>query len=202
MLKRGLDLVTSLIGLVVLSPLFVVVAIAIKADSRGPVLFHQTRVGRGGREFRVLKFRSMRQGAEGEGPQITVGADGRITRVGAVLRRYKLDELPQLVNVLVGDMSLVGPRPEVPRYVACYPAESRHLVLSVRPGITDPASLEFIDESRLLHGLDGEQAHRMYIEQILPRKLAIAGDYVRTQSLGKDLGLILKTVGRLARGGK
>ena len=147
--KRIFDFLVSLIGIIILSPIFVIVSIAIKLDSRGEVLFLQKRVGRYGKEFNIYKFRTMVTNAEKIGKQITVGKDSRITRVGAFLRKFKIDELPQLFNVLKGDMSLVGPRPEVPKYVALYNEEQRH-VLDVRPGITDMASLRYKDENDIL----------------------------------------------------
>ncbi len=189
-MKRLFDFSAALLGLILLSPLLIAAAIAVRLDSPGPSFFRQERVGRGGPPFRILKFRTMTEG--GSGPQITVGADRRITRVGAFLRRTKLDELPQLLNVVRGDMSLVGPRPEVPRYVACYSERDRRIVLSVRPGITDLASIRFHDESAVLaREADPERA---YVEKILPRKLRLYRHYVRRQSLGYDLAIILKTL--------
>jgi len=195
MAKRLFDLLLAALGLLLLAPLLLAVALWIKLDSRGPVLFRQERVGRFGRPFLIHKFRTMRVEAPALGPQITVGADARITRAGRWLRASKLDELPQLWDVLRGAMSLVGPRPEVPRYVALYPAELRELVLSVRPGITDPASLRFRHESELLaRAADPE---REYVEVVLPAKLRLAADYVRQAGLLADLRLILATLGAL-----
>jgi len=195
MAKRAFDIVCAALGLALLAPLLLVLALWIKLDSPGPVFFRQQRVGRRGRPFLIHKFRTMR--ADNAGPQITVGADPRITRCGALLRRYKLDELPQLWDVLRGAMSLVGPRPEVPRYVALYPDDMRRLVLSVRPGITDPASLHYRNESeRLAAAADPE---REYIEVVMPAKLALAADYVRQASLAGDLRLILSTLAALRR---
>lgn len=195
MAKRLFDLICSGLGLVLLSPLLLLVALWIKLDSPGPVLFRQERVGRFGRPFFIHKFRSMRVDAPALGPQITIGQDPRITRSGRWLRASKLDELPQLWDVFRGAMSLVGPRPEVPRYVALYTPEQRDLVLSVRPGITDPASLQFRNESEVLaRAADPE---REYAEVILPAKLQIAGDYVRQASVWGDLRLILATLGAL-----
>ncbi len=195
MAKRVFDIVCALLGLALLAPLLLALALWVKLDSPGPVFFRQERVGRQGRPFLIHKFRSMR--ADNAGPQITVGADPRITRSGALLRRYKLDELPQLWDVLRGAMSLVGPRPEVPKYVALYPEDLRRLVLSVRPGITDPASLRYRNESeRLAAAADPE---REYIEVVMPAKLALAADYVRKASLGGDLRLILSTLAALRR---
>jgi lipopolysaccharide/colanic/teichoic acid biosynthesis glycosyltransferase len=190
--KRCFDLAVAALALLLMSPLLVAVAALIKADSPGPVFFRQRRVGRGGREFRIHKFRTMSVDAPAQGPQLTVGADPRITRFGAVLRRYKLDELPQLFDVLAGSMSLVGPRPEVPQYVALYPPDIRDIVLSVRPGITDRASIRFADESRMLAG--AEDPHRLYVEQILPQKLAAYVQYVRTRTLLGDTRILLDTV--------
>lgn len=192
MSKRLFDLVCAALGLLLLSPLFLVLALWIKWDSPGPVFFRQTRVGRQGIPFAIHKFRSMGPDAEARGLQITVGADPRITRSGAFIRRYKLDELPQLLDVLVGTMSLVGPRPEVPRYVQCYSEEDRRIVLSVRPGITDLASIEFRDENGLLSGAaDPEKA---YVEDILPVKLAHYRRYVAERSFWGDIAIILKTI--------
>jgi lipopolysaccharide/colanic/teichoic acid biosynthesis glycosyltransferase len=190
MAKRVFDIVLSAAGLLLLSPLLLVVAVWVKLDSAGPVLFHQERIGRHGVPFRIHKFRTMVHG--GVGAQITVGADRRITRAGAFLRRAKLDELPQLIDVLKGDMSLVGPRPEVPRYVAMYPAGLRDKVLSVRPGITDIASLEYRDESeRLARAADPEHE---YVHVVMPAKLQLAARYVDHASLAFDLRLILRTL--------
>ena len=190
--KRMFDVAAALTGLVLLAPLFVVVAVWIRLDSPGPVFFRQERVGRGGVPFRIHKFRTMRVAAESPGPALTIGADPRITRAGAFLRRTKLDELPQLIDVLRGDMSIVGPRPEVPHFVAAYPPELRAKVLSVRPGITDPASLQFRDESTLLaRAADPEREYR---DVVLPAKLRLAADYVDKASLAGDLRLIASTL--------
>jgi len=195
MAKRLFDIVCAGIGLLLLSPLLLVVAAWIKLDSRGPVMFRQERVGRFGRTFRIHKFRTMRVDAPALGPQITVGDDARITRSGRWLRASKVDELPQLWDVLRGAMSLVGPRPEVPRYVAMYPAGLRELVLSVRPGITDPASLSFRNESELL--AKAADPEREYVEVVMPMKLGLAADYVRNASLLGDIRLILATLGAI-----
>ena len=190
MAKRLFDMLLAALGLLLLSPLMLAVAVWIKLDSPGPVFFRQERVGRFGVPFRIHKFRTMAHG--GKGALITVGADARITRAGARLRRAKLDELPQLIDVLRGAMSLVGPRPEVARYVALYPAALRDKVLSVRPGITDVASLEYRDENeRLAQAADPE---REYVDVVMPAKLQLAAHYVDHASLGFDLQLILKTV--------
>lgn len=188
---RAVDVAVAAAGLVLLAPVLAVVALAVRLSSPGPVLFAQERVGLHGRRFRILKFRTMVAGAERRGGQLTVGGDPRITRVGAVLRATKLDELPQLWNVVRGDMRLVGPRPEVPRYVERYTPQQRRL-LAVRPGITDPASLAFRDESRLLEA--AEDPERLYVEQILPRKLAINADYLERRTLASDLRLVVSTL--------
>jgi len=192
MAKRLFDIAFALLALLLLGPLLLLVALWVRLDSPGPVFFRQQRVGRGGQLFDIVKFRTMRTGAEAMGPQITVGQDTRITHAGAWLRRSKVDELPQFINVLRGDMSVVGPRPEVPRYVAQYPADVRQAVLSVRPGITDLASIEFRDESALL--ARSSDPERTYVEQILPAKLRHAQEYVRTRSLWLDLRIIARTV--------
>lgn len=192
--KRTLDVFASSVGLVLLAPLLVAIGVAVRATSPGPALFRQPRVGRGARLFRILKFRTMVVGAERRGPAITADGDARVTPLGRWLRRTKLDELPQLINVWLGDMSLVGPRPEVPRYLPCYDANGR-VALSVRPGITDPASLRLRDEEQLLARFcDTERA---YIEVLLPLKLDLARDYVARQSILGDLFLIMRTLGRL-----
>ncbi len=192
MAKRTFDLLVAGLGLLVLWPLFVGIAVWIALDSPGPVFYRQERVGRGGVPFRIHKFRSMRAMAEVDPIQITVGEDPRITRAGHFLRRTKLDELPQLFDVLSGSMSLVGPRPEVPRYVALYPPDLRAKILSVRPGITDPASVAFIDEAALL--AQAADPERTYIEQVMPQKLRHAAMYVERMSLANDIRLILSTV--------
>lgn len=195
--KRALDLTLASLGLLVLAPLLVLVALAIKLDSPGPALFRQERVGRHGRPFRIHKFRTMVADAPSQGPAITVGEDARITRVGRWLRARRLDELPQLIDVLVGSMSLVGPRPEVPRYVALYPAALREAVLSVRPGLTDPASLARLDEAeQLARAADPE---REYVEVLLPAKLEHAIAYARRATLASDLCVIGRTLWRLLK---
>ena len=190
--KRLFDIACAATALALLAPLLLALALWVRLDSPGPVLFRQQRVGRDSRPFAILKFRTMQVNAEAAGLQITVGQDPRITRAGSWLRRSKLDELPQLLNVLRGDMSMVGPRPEVPRYVALYPTDVRETVLSVRPGITDLASLAFRDESTLL--AQSPDPERTYVEQILPTKLRYAQQYVRTRSLWLDLRIIAWTV--------
>jgi lipopolysaccharide/colanic/teichoic acid biosynthesis glycosyltransferase len=192
MSKRLLDLLLSGLGLLVLALPLGLVALAIRLDSPGPVFYRQVRVGRFGREFRIHKFRTMAHNPADRGPQLTVGADTRITRVGTVLRRTKLDELAQLFDVLEGTMSLVGPRPEVPRYVALYPADLREKVLSVRPGITDFASIEYRDEGTLL--AQSSDPERTYREVILPTKLALQARYVDEAGVWTDLKLIGRTL--------
>ena len=192
MAKRLFDLVGAGAALLLLAPLLLLVALAVRLDSPGPVFFRQERVGRDGVLFRIHKFRTMRADAPALGPQVTVGKDARITRVGHWLRNRRIDELPQFIDVLLGRMSLVGPRPEVPRYVAQYPADVRQAVLSVRPGITDLASIEFRDESALL--ARSQDPERTYVEQVLPAKLRHAQQYVRTHSLWLDLRIIARTV--------
>jgi lipopolysaccharide/colanic/teichoic acid biosynthesis glycosyltransferase len=192
MAKRLFDWLASTFGLLALAPVLLLLAVWIKLDSPGPVFFRQERVGRGGKLFRIHKFRTMVTDAERRGLQITVGADVRVTRSGQWLRKYKLDELPQLLDVWLGHMSLVGPRPEVPRYVACYPADVRDVVLSVRPGITDRASIEFKDENEIL----GRAAdpHLAYVNEVLPIKLQYYIEYVNTRSMMADIKLIIKTI--------
>jgi lipopolysaccharide/colanic/teichoic acid biosynthesis glycosyltransferase len=180
----------SLFGLILLSPLLLVLAVLIKADSAGPVFYRAERVGQGGKLFRLFKFRSMVWGAARLGPGITTADDERITRVGRLLRHSKLDEIPQLLNVLKGEMSLVGPRPEDPRYVALYTPEQRR-ILQVRPGITSPASLLYRDEEQLLTGPDWEQ---VYTAQVMPHKLQIELDYMERRTCSTDLRVILKTL--------
>jgi lipopolysaccharide/colanic/teichoic acid biosynthesis glycosyltransferase len=189
--KRALDLFLSAIGLLVLSPLLVIIACCIKLSTPGPVLYRQIRIGQDGRQFQILKFRSMVVDASKKGLGITVSGDRRVTRVGKFLRRYKFDELPQLWNVLCGDMSLVGPRPELPIYVAGYTPEQR-FVLSARPGITDPASLTYRHEEELLAGRHNPE--EFYRSQLLPNKLALNSYYIQRISLKTDLRIILKTL--------
>ena len=196
MLKRAFDVASSAVGLVVLSPVFLVVAALIKAKDRGPVFFRQERVGRHGRPFRIHKFRTMR--VANAGALITSADDARITPVGAFLRRTKLDELPQLIDVLRGDMSVVGPRPEVPRYVAMWGDDARAEILSVRPGISDPAAIAFRNEQDVLAAADDPERH--YVEVILPQKVAMYLDYVRTRSFVGDLRVIFGTLAEIARG--
>lgn len=196
MSKRLFDIGAALAGLILLAPLFALAALWIRLDSAGPVFFRQQRVGRHGKLFGIYKFRTMRPGPAASA-QLTVGRDRRITRAGQFLRHYKLDELPQLINVLQGAMSLVGPRPEVPRYVACYPPELRAIVLSVAPGITDWASILYREESEILgRAADPERA---YVDTILPAKLDYYVRYVRERSFWIDLRIIFSTLAALGR---
>lgn len=192
---RALDLAGAGLGLVFLSPLLLAAAAAVRLTSRGPALYCSTRVGRYGRPFKLYKFRSMYDGASVHGPAITAAGDPRVTRLGRILRRSKLDELPQLLNILKGDMSLVGPRPEHPSYVALYSPEQRQ-ILDVRPGLTSPASLRYRNEERDLTGDDWEA---LYIQQIMPAKLAADGEYLLNRTLWSDLRVIIATVTSLLR---
>lgn len=195
--KRIFDLVFVIPGLLVLLPIFVLVSIWIKIDSKGPAFFRQERVGKSGHLFQILKFRTMVVDAETLGAKVTVGKDPRITRIGFFLRKYKLDELPQLINILNGEMSLVGPRPEVPEYVAHWPEDIRDLVLSVLPGITDLASIEFRDENNILQG--ASDPVEKYINEIIPIKLDYYVRYVRERSIQLDFKLIMRTLGAILR---
>ena len=193
MIRRTVDIAAAGAGLLLLSPVLVVIMVLVAVTSPGGALFTQERVGRGGRRFRLMKFRTMRSSSGG--PEVTAAGDSRITTIGRFLRRIKLDELPQLWNVLRGDMSLVGPRPEVARYVALYPAALRELVLSVRPGITDPLSLKLFDESALLACSDDPE--RYYAEVMLPWKVERQALYVSSRTLKGDLTIILLTIARV-----
>lgn len=193
---RFCDIVFSFFGLLLLSPLFLIVALWIVIDNPGPIFYRQQRVGKDGRDFGLLKFRSMRVGAD-KMSLITIGdRDPRVTRAGYYIRKYKLDELPQLWNVFIGDMSLVGPRPEVRRYVDLYTAEQRQ-VLAVRPGITDYASIEYIDENRLL--AQSADPDKTYIEEIMPAKIALNMRYIKHQSLGEYFKIIFLTFANIIR---
>lgn len=195
MLKRIFDIISSLFGLILLSPFMIIIAILIKLDSKGPIFFKQVRVTKNGREFKIFKYRTMRVGSD-KFSQITVGKDSRITKVGDFLRKYKLDEIPQLINVLTGDMSLVGPRPEVPKYVALYTKEQRE-ILKVRAGITDYASIEFSNENDILaNEADPEKA---YIEKIMPRKIELNKKYLSEISVMTDIKIILLTIKKILK---
>jgi len=191
-MKRLFDFTASFFGLILLTPIFVLSALWIMIDSKGPIFFRQERVGFQGINFRIHKFRTMVLDAEKKGKQITVGADSRITTVGEFLRKYKLDELPQLIDVLVGNMSLVGPRPEVPKYIDYYSDDEKHDVLSVKPGITDNASIEFRNENELLASSKDPEA--VYINEVLPKKIALYRKYVREHSFFGDVVIIFKTI--------
>lgn len=189
-MKRIFDVVASGLGLIVLSPLFFILAIWIKLDSKGPVFYRQLRVGRGNKDFRIFKFRSMRVGAD-KGSLVTIGGhDPRVTRSGYFIRKFKFDELPQLINVFIGDMSLVGPRPEVRHYVEYWTPEQMH-VLDVRPGITDPASIKYRNENELME--KAEDPEKFYIGVIMQEKIKLYLEYVKNNSFLYDIGLIFKT---------
>ncbi len=196
MLRRAFDLAAASLGLLGLSPVLLIVAVAIATSSPGPVFFRQVRIGRFGVPFRIFKFRTMRIDAEAAGGQLTVEGDPRITRVGRLLRASKLDELPQLINVVRGEMALVGPRPEVPRYVALYDDRQRR-VLDVRPGITDPASIRYRDENAILARADDPEA--AYVDVVMPHKLELNLAYLERRTLASDVGVILATFARLLR---
>ena len=195
MLKRIFDIILSLFGLMILFPFMLIIAILIKLDSKGPVFFKQIRVTKNGREFKIFKYRTMRVGSD-KYSQITVGKDNRITKIGAFLRKYKLDEIPQLINVLLGDMSLVGPRPEVPKYVALYTKEQKE-ILKVRAGITDYASIEFSDENDLL--ASEEEPEKAYIEKIMPKKIELNKKYLSEVSILTDIKIILLTIKKILK---
>lgn len=190
-MKRAFDIVASGLGLIILSPIFLILATWIKIDSAGPVFYRQIRVGRHNKDFRIFKFRSMRVGSD-KGSLVTIGGrDPRITHSGYYIRKFKLDELPQLINVFLGDMSLVGPRPEVRHYVAYWTPEQMH-VLDVRPGITDPASIKFRNENELMEQADDPE--KFYIEVIMQEKIRLYLDYVANHSFWGDLVLIFRTL--------
>lgn len=194
MLKRLFDIVCSFSGLILLSPIFLILAVCIKLDSRGPIVYRQVRVGLKGKLFSIFKFRTMFIGSD-RSSRLTVGADPRVTRIGRFLRKSKLDELPQLLNVLIGDMSLVGPRPEVKEFMDLYPEDIKEMVLSVRPGITDMASLSMVDENTILGGYP--DARKAYIEVILPMKQSYYVNYVKEHSLLGDLKIIALTFSKI-----
>ena len=195
MLKRIFDIILSLFGLIILLPFMLIIAVFIKFDSKGPVFFRQVRVTKGGKEFKIFKYRTMKVGSN-KYSQITVGKDGRITKIGSFLRKYKLDEIPQLINVFIGDMSLVGPRPEVPKYVALYTDEQKE-ILRVRAGITDYASIEFSDENNLL-ALE-EDSEKAYIEKIMPKKIELNKKYLSEISILTDSKIILLTIKKILK---
>lgn len=195
-MKRFFDIIASFLGLCLLTPFFIVIALLIVLDSKGGVFYLQTRVGKDGKDFSLYKFRTMKPESDKKG-QLTVGArDARITAIGYFLRKFKLDELPQLFNVLIGDMSLVGPRPEVRKYVEMYTEEQKK-VLSVKPGITDYASLEYFDENRLLGESDNPE--ETYVREIMPEKLRLNMNYIHQQGFITDLKIIFKTIFRIIK---
>src|SRR5262245_20055822 len=189
-MKRLLDIVVSLIGLICLFPLLIVVALLIKLDSTCPVFFRQTRMGRRFRPFQILKFRTMVQDSSTSGKSFTVGDDPRITRVGWFLRKTKIDELPQLINILRGEMTFVGPRPEVPQYVELFRKDYEE-ILKIRPGITDLASIKYRDEAELLGHCESPEEE--YVTRVLPDKISLGKEYIRCSSLAFDLRLIFRT---------
>ena len=195
MSKRIFDIVISFAGLLILFPFILIIALLMKIDSKGPVFFKQVRVTKDAREFKIFKYRTMRVGSD-KYSQITVGKDNRITKVGAFLRKYKLDEIPQLINVLIGDMSLVGPRPEVPKYVALYTDEQKE-ILKVRAGITDYASIEFSNENDLL-ALE-KDSEKAYIEKIMPKKIELNKKYLSEISILTDIKIILLTIKKILK---
>jgi len=193
-IKRAFDIAIAATGLIALLPVMAVVAVLIKCDSHGPVFFKQRRMGRGFRDFLIYKFRTMKQESELTGRLITIGEDPRITRVGRLLRKTKIDELPQLINVLKGEMSLVGPRPELPRFVELFRSEYAE-ILTVRPGITDLASLKYQDEAKLMGQFTNPEEE--YVKSILPDKIRLAKEYIDRSSMFFDLSLILRTLPKL-----
>ncbi len=196
-IKRTFDVVIAVTVLAVTWPCFLLVALLIKLEDGGPVFFRQTRVGLGGKLFRICKFRTMVNDAENKGLLLTVGDDIRVTRVGRLLRRYKVDEVPQFLNVLRGEMSLVGPRPEVSKYAECFNGQARR-ILSLVPGMTDPAALEYADEAAILGA--ASEPEKVYLQDVLPRKVQISLEYARHADVWADCGVILRTLTRLAAG--
>lgn len=188
--KRIFDIISSLIVIILFSWLFIIISIWILIDSRGGIFYKQIRVGKNGKEFNLLKFRSMRTGADKSG-QLTIGNDSRVTTVGRFIRKFKIDEFPQLINILKGEMSVVGPRPEVPKYVAMYSAEQKK-VLSVLPGLTDYASLEYLDEQKVLGA--SSDPEKTYVEEVMPKKLGLNLKYILERRFSLDIMLIFKTI--------
>ncbi|NKI32009.1 sugar transferase [Croceivirga thetidis] len=196
MFKRGFDFFSSLLGFLILVPLFAIVGVLIKLDSKGPIFYLQSRVGRFNRDFKLIKFRTMRPNADKEGLITTSSRDSRITKIGYYLRKFKIDELPQLLNVVKGDMSLVGPRPEVRKYVDLYTSEQAK-VLNFRPGITDVSSVVYSNENELLEGI--ENPEKYYKEVLMPDKIKRNLEYLENRNLLKDIGVILSTFGKILR---
>ena len=194
MLKRSFDIVSSLIGIILLFPMLSILWLCIRLESRGGGFYRQVRVGKDGIDFRLWKFRTMQTGADKKGLLTIGGRDSRVTRIGYYLRKYKLDELPQLINVLVGDMSIVGPRPEVQKYVDLYTPDQRK-VLSVKPGITDYASIAYSNENELL--AQSGNPEKTYIDEVLPAKLELNQKYLNEQGLFTDLKIIFHTIGKI-----
>ena len=192
--KRIFDIISSLFGLIIFFPFFIIIAVFIVIDSKGGVFFTQQRVGKNNIDFGLLKFRTMKTDSEKQGQLTVSNKDVRITKSGSFLRKYKLDEIPQLINVLKGEMSIVGPRPEVPKYVSLYTPEQLK-VLSVKPGLTDLASLKYINENEIL--AKSNNPEKTYIEEIMPEKLALNIEYISKRSLLFDIKLIFKTIGKL-----
>ena len=195
-MKRLFDIFFSLLGLIILAPLLLVVSILIKLDSPGTVFFRQERVGKNFKPFSIYKFRSMTADAPKSGPAITVGGDMRVTRTGRFIRKYKLDELPQLINVLKGDVSVVGPRPEVPKFVDIFRSDYKE-ILTIKPGITDYASIQYRDEESVLARYNNPEEG--YIKEVLPAKIRLAKQYIREKSISVDIAIILKTLYTIVR---
>lgn len=193
-MKRAFDIVVSAVTLAVLSPIFLIIALAILTTMGWPIFFRQTRIGKDSKAFKIIKFRTMVKKADKQGLPITTGQDPRVTAIGRILRKTKLDELPQFLNVLWGQMSLVGPRPEVPRYVRMY-SRKQMRVLSVKPGLTDPAAIAYRDEETILAGYDDPE--KAYIEQIMPDKLKLNLSYIEQASFAGDLALLFRTFTKL-----
>lgn len=189
--KRAFDMLSSFLGLLLLSPVFMLIAAAIKLEDEGPVMFSQIRMGREFMPFKLYKFRTMEVNADEEGAAITVKGDSRVTRIGSILRKYKLDELPQLVNVFKGDMSIVGPRPEAPQFVEIF-CNDYQTILEVKPGITDYATLEFRSEEDVLASYD--EPEKAYIDIVLPRKIELSKQYIAEQSLFLDCRIVIRTL--------
>lgn len=194
MVKRLFDIIASFIGLIILLPFLLIIALLILTDSRGGIFYRQVRVGKDNKDFRLFKFRTMAKDSDKKGLLTVGGRDSRITRIGYYLRKYKLDELPQLLNVLIGDMSLVGPRPEVRKYVDMYNAEQRN-VLSVKPGITDYASIEYSNENELL--AKSQDPEQTYIKEVMPAKLLLNKKYIAEQGFSTDIKIIFRTIGKI-----